>query len=84
MPIANRRNLRCQPGWKDSESWSGNRCPIERTDILSAQALWTDHYNGQILHTNDPKQFIAGDAFEQWLFPLHSGEACGFMAPSAS
>lgn len=53
------------------------KAPDERTDILPARALWIDQYNGQILHTYDPKQFTAGDIFERWLFPLHSGEAFG-------
>ncbi|HNP60019.1 MAG TPA: PepSY-associated TM helix domain-containing protein [Nitrospirales bacterium] len=51
--------------------------PHERTDILPARALWIDQYSGQILHTYDPEQFTAGDTFERWLFPLHSGEAFG-------
>ncbi|MCA9497930.1 MAG: PepSY domain-containing protein [Nitrospira sp.] len=53
------------------------KAPDERTDILPARALWIDQYSGQILHTYDPKQFTAGDTFERWLFPLHSGEAFG-------
>ncbi|WP_342349953.1 PepSY domain-containing protein [uncultured Nitrospira sp.] len=45
--------------------------------MAAARALWIDQYDGQILHTYDPKQFTAGDIFERWLFPLHSGEAFG-------
>lgn len=51
--------------------------PDERTDILPARALWIDQYGGQVLHALDPQRYTAGDVFEHWFFPLHSGEAFG-------
>jgi uncharacterized iron-regulated membrane protein len=39
--------------------------------------LWIDQYSGKILHSKDSSTRTAGDIFEEWLFPLHTGEAFG-------
>lgn len=39
--------------------------------------LWIDQYSGKILHTKDSTTRTAGDIFDEWLFPLHTGEAFG-------
>ncbi len=41
--------------------------------------LWIDQYNGKIIHVQDKTTRSAGDAFVEWVYPLHSGEAFGFI-----
>ncbi|OAI09712.1 PepSY-associated TM helix domain-containing protein [Methylomonas methanica] len=43
----------------------------------SFRRLWIDQYNGKILHAKDRTNRSAGDAFVEWLYPLHTGEAFG-------
>jgi uncharacterized iron-regulated membrane protein len=46
------------------------------------RSLWIDQYSGNILHVRENRTATAGDAFEQWLYPLHSGEAFGLTGQS--
>jgi uncharacterized iron-regulated membrane protein len=39
--------------------------------------LWIDQYSGNILHTQNASTRTAGDVFDEWLYPLHTGEAFG-------
>lgn len=39
--------------------------------------LWIDQYSGNILHVREHSTRTAGDIIEEWLFPLHTGEAFG-------
>ncbi len=41
--------------------------------------LWIDQYSGKIIHVQDSDTRSAGDVFVEWLYPLHSGEAFGFI-----
>lgn len=40
--------------------------------------LWIDQYNGNIIHQQTANTRTAGDVFDEWLYPLHTGEAFGF------
>jgi uncharacterized iron-regulated membrane protein len=46
------------------------------------RSLWIDQYSGKILHVRENRTAPAGDTFEQWLYPLHSGEAFGLTGQS--
>jgi uncharacterized iron-regulated membrane protein len=46
------------------------------------RSLWIDQYSGKILHVRENRTATAGDTFEQWLYPLHSGEAFGLTGQS--
>ncbi len=39
--------------------------------------LWLDQYSGKVLHAQDASSRTAGDVFDEWLYPLHTGEAFG-------
>jgi len=41
------------------------------------RSVWIDQYSGKILHVRENRTATTGDLFEQWLYPLHSGEAFG-------
>ena len=41
--------------------------------------LWLDQYSGNILHQQTAATRSAGDVFQEWLYPLHSGEAFGVL-----
>ncbi len=43
------------------------------------RSLWIDQYSGKILHERENLTATAGDTFEQWLYPLHTGEAFGLV-----
>jgi uncharacterized iron-regulated membrane protein len=45
----------------------------------SRSKVWIDQYSGQILAVQDPNRFTAGETFLNVLWPLHSGEAFGFV-----
>ncbi|MCX7092388.1 MAG: PepSY-associated TM helix domain-containing protein [Methylobacter sp.] len=45
----------------------------------SYRRLWIDQYSGEILHARERGSRTAGDIFVQWLYPLHTGEAFGFI-----
>lgn len=40
--------------------------------------LWIDQYSGNILHVRERSTRTAGEIVEEWLYPLHTGEAFGF------
>ncbi|MDO9214656.1 MAG: PepSY-associated TM helix domain-containing protein [Methylococcales bacterium] len=41
--------------------------------------VWIDQYSGKVLAIQDPKQFTAGETLLNILWPLHNGEAFGFV-----
>jgi uncharacterized iron-regulated membrane protein len=41
--------------------------------------VWIDQYSGNVLAIQDPMQFTAGETLLNVLWPLHSGEALGFI-----
>lgn len=41
--------------------------------------VWIDQYSGKVLAIQDPNQFSAGETFFNVMWPLHSGEALGFV-----
>jgi uncharacterized iron-regulated membrane protein len=41
--------------------------------------LWIDQYSGKIIHERERGSRTAGDIFVEWLYPLHTGEAFGFV-----
>ncbi len=46
------------------------------------RSLWIDQFSGKILNVRENRTATAGDTFEQWLYPLHSGEAFGVTGQS--
>jgi uncharacterized iron-regulated membrane protein len=46
------------------------------------RSLWIDQYSGKILHVRENLTATAGDTLEQWLYPLHTGEAFGLTGQS--
>lgn len=42
--------------------------------------LWIDQYSGKIVHEQHADTRSTGDIFDEWLYPLHTGEAFGFIA----
>lgn len=55
----------------------GKRAPDEVGDSWPYRRVWIDQYSGEVLHLQDPHHGTAGDKFEEWQFPLHTGEAFG-------
>jgi len=55
----------------------GKRESNEVNQKIPYRSLWIDQYSGEILHVRENRTATAGDIFEQWLYPLHSGEAFG-------
>ena len=41
--------------------------------------LWIDQYSGKIIHARERGSRTSGDIFVEWLYPLHTGEAFGFI-----
>jgi uncharacterized iron-regulated membrane protein len=60
----------------------GKREVNEVNQKIPYRSLWIDQYSGTILHVRENRTATAGDAFEQWLYPLHSGEAFGVTGQS--
>ncbi len=55
----------------------GKREAKEVNQKIPYRSLWIDQYSGEILHVRENRSATAGDTFEQWLYPLHNGEAFG-------
>ena len=55
----------------------GKRETNEVNQKIPYRSLWLDQYSGKILHARENRTATAGDTFEQWLYPLHTGEAFG-------
>ena len=53
----------------------GKRESVEVNQKIPYRSLWIDQYSGKILHMRENRTATAGDTFEQWLYPLHTGEA---------
>jgi uncharacterized iron-regulated membrane protein len=60
----------------------GKREVNEVNQKIPYRSLWLDQYSGKILHVRENRSATAGDTFEQWLYPLHNGEAFGLMGQS--
>ena len=57
----------------------GKRESNEVNQKIPYRSLWIDQYSGKILHVRENRTATAGDTFEQWLYPLHNGEAFGLI-----
>jgi uncharacterized iron-regulated membrane protein len=57
----------------------GKRAPDEVNQRHSYRQLWIDQYNGNIVHEQHADTRTAGDVFDEWIYPLHTGEAFGLM-----
>jgi uncharacterized iron-regulated membrane protein len=57
----------------------GKRASDEVNQKQSYRRLWIDQYSGKILHERKADTRTVGDIFVEWLYPLHTGEAFGFM-----
>lgn len=55
----------------------GKRANDEPNRTKTFRNVGIDRYSGQVLHVQDRNNFTAGEAFLEWLFPLHTGEAFG-------
>jgi len=60
----------------------GKRETHEVNQKIPYRSLWIDQYSGKILHVRENRTATAGDIFEQWLYPLHTGEAFGLTGQS--
>lgn len=54
------------------------RLPGEPGERFPAGHVWLDARTGAVLAVRTPAQFSASDVFQQWLRPLHTGEALGW------
>ena len=57
----------------------GKRANDEVNQHHPYRQLWIDQYSGKIVHEQHSDTRSAGDIFEEWLYPLHTGEAFGFI-----
>jgi uncharacterized iron-regulated membrane protein len=57
----------------------GKRASDEANRKAAYRRLWIDQYSGKILHEREQGARTAGDIFEEWIHPLHTGEAFGFI-----
>jgi uncharacterized iron-regulated membrane protein len=57
----------------------GKRASDEVNRKTAYRRLWIDQYSGKILHEREQGARTAGDTFEEWIQPLHTGEAFGFI-----
>ncbi|WGS85476.1 PepSY-associated TM helix domain-containing protein [Methylomonas sp. UP202] len=55
----------------------GKRAPDEPNRMQTQRRIWIDQYNGKVLAIRDRSSRSSGDAFVEWLYPLHTGEAFG-------
>jgi uncharacterized iron-regulated membrane protein len=55
----------------------GKRASDEVNQHHPYRQLWIDQYSGNIVHSQDASSRTAGDVFDEWLYPLHTGEAFG-------
>lgn len=53
--------------------------PGEANQRWARSKVWIDQYNGKVLAIQDPNQFTAGETLLNVMWPLHSGEAFGFI-----
>jgi len=67
----------------DSDVYLVGKREINEVNLkIPYRSLWIDQYSGKILHVRENRTATAGDTFEQWLYPLHSGEAFGLTGQS--
>ena len=57
----------------------GKLADNEVNQTFTKRVVTIDQYSGKILEVRDPGQFSGGETFISWLYPLHSGEAFGFV-----
>ena len=55
----------------------GKRASDEINQHHPYRQLWIDQYSGKIVHEQHADTRTAGDVFDEWLYPLHTGEAFG-------
>ena len=51
--------------------------PAEPSQRFPKTFVWIDQFSGQVLASRDALKVNSGDAFFDWLHPLHNGEALG-------
>jgi uncharacterized iron-regulated membrane protein len=61
----------------DDVYFIGKRATNEVNQHHPYRQLWIDQYSGNILHTQNASTRTAGDVFDEWLYPLHTGQAFG-------
>ena len=57
----------------------GLRQPGEVRRTSGESIVWLDQYSGVVLGVRDWRLLTSGETFLAWLFPLHNGEALGFI-----
>lgn len=65
------------PQNSDDVYFIGKRTANEVNQHHPYRQLWIDQYSGNILHTQDASTRTAGDVIDEWIRPLHTGEAFG-------
>jgi len=50
----------------------------EPSDRFPKTFVWIDQFSGKVLGVRDTTKVSSGDAFFDWLHPLHNGEAFGW------
>ncbi|MBY6243606.1 PepSY domain-containing protein [Methylosinus sp. Sm6] len=55
----------------------GKRTDDEVNQASTSRMVAIDQYSGDVLASQDPRLFSAGEKFFEWMYPLHSGEAFG-------
>lgn len=55
------------------------RQPGEANRRRPRSKVWIDQYNGNVLAVEDPNRFTLGETFFNLIWPLHNGEAFGFI-----
>ena len=55
----------------------GKHLAGEVNQASTNRMLVIDQYSGEVLASQDPREFSAGEKFFEWQYPLHSGEAFG-------
>ena len=67
------------PQQEDDVVQIGLRQPGEVRRTSGESIVWLDRYSGAVLGIRDWRKLSSGETFLAWLFPLHNGEALGFI-----
>ena len=67
------------PQHEDDVVQIGLRQPGEIRRTSGESIVWLDQYSGVVLGVRDWRLLTSGETFLAWLFPLHNGEALGFI-----
>ena len=65
------------PHGEDGVYVVGKRADDEVNRSEPKRLAAVDQYSGEILQTQNPRDYSAGETFLEWQFPLHTGEAFG-------